>query len=248
MWITPPETSKADEQDVNIRETESTPQLVDVNNFNNSTNEVNSDTTKDRLDASKNDDFPTIIVNSEIKKAIIAAGPKQPEGLFPKDPLQSGRLFSTNYYHYVTQSGLKLQIYWLCYSSSMDRVYCQLCWLFSHENVSPGTFYALQNPWITAGLSDWRHLSQQIRSHESSTHHAEACVIYEQWRNRGTIEEALHKSLLEKINFWQNVLESLVNVTLMLAKCNLPFRGSMKNFRRANFSLSYSFLLNTTLF
>ena len=50
--------------------------------------------------------------------------------------------------------------------------------------------------------------------------------MYEQWRNRGTIEEGLHESLLEKTNFWQNVLERLVNVTLMLAKCNLPFRGS----------------------
>ena len=119
-WLTRPETSKADEQDVSIRETESTPQLVDVNSFNNSTNEENSDTTKDRSDASKNDDFPTIIVNSEIKKAIIAASPKQPEGPFPKYPLQSGRLFSTNYYHYVTQSGLKLRRYWFCYLSSMD--------------------------------------------------------------------------------------------------------------------------------
>ena len=83
--------------------------------------------TKDRSDASKNDDFPTIIVNSEIKKAIIAAGPKQPEGPFPEEWLQSGRLFSTNYYHYVTQSRSKLQRYWLCYSSSMDHVYCQSC-------------------------------------------------------------------------------------------------------------------------
>ena len=124
-WLIQPETSKADEQDVSIRETESNPQLVDVNSFNNSTNEENSDTTKDRSGASKNDNFPTIIVNSQIKKAIIPAGPKQPEAPFPKDPLQSGCLFSTNYCHYVTQSGLKLRRYWLCYSSSMDRVYCQ---------------------------------------------------------------------------------------------------------------------------
>ena len=54
--------------------------LVDVTRINNRTNEKNSDTIKDRSDASKNDDFPTIIVKSEIKKAIIAAGPKQPEG------------------------------------------------------------------------------------------------------------------------------------------------------------------------
>ena len=86
-WLTRPETFKVDEQDVNIHETESTPQLVNVNSFNNSTNEENSDTIKNRSDASKNDDFPTIIVNSDMKKAIIAAGPKQSEGPFPKDPL-----------------------------------------------------------------------------------------------------------------------------------------------------------------
>ena len=40
---------------------------------------------------------------------------------------------------------------------------------------------------------------------------------------QGTKEEALHESLLEKTNFWQNVLERLMNVTLMLAKCNLSF-------------------------
>ena len=146
-WLTRPETSKADEQDVSIRETESTPQLVDVTIFNNSTNRENFNTTKDRSDASKNDDFPIIIVNSVVKKAIIAAGPKQPKEPFPKDPLQSGRLLLTNYYHYVTQSGLKPRTYWLCYTSSMDCVYCQLCWLFSHGSVSLGTSYALENPW-----------------------------------------------------------------------------------------------------
>ena len=170
-WLTRPEATKADEQDVSIRETESTPQLVDFNSFNNSTNEENSNATKDRSDASNNIEFSTIIVNTEIKKTSIAAGPKQPEGPFPKDSLQSGRLFSTNYYHYVTQSGLKLRRYWLCYSSSMDRVYCEPCWIFSHENVSPGTSYAFQNPWGTTSLNDWRHLLQQIRNHESSTHH-----------------------------------------------------------------------------
>ena len=71
-----------DEQDVCFRETDFAPQLVDVNSFSNSTNEENPHTTKDRSDASKNDSFPTTILNSEIKKAIIAAGPKQPEGPF----------------------------------------------------------------------------------------------------------------------------------------------------------------------
>ena len=126
LWLTRPETSKADEQDVSIRETESTPQFVDVNSFNN-----NTDTTKDRSDASKNDDFPTIIVNLEIKKAIIAAGPKQPEGPFSKDPLQARRLFSTNYYHYVTQSGLKLRRYGYVFHQACTVLLPALLFIFS---------------------------------------------------------------------------------------------------------------------
>ena len=60
-------------------------------------------------------------------------------------------------------------------------------------------------------------------------------VSYKRWRNRRTMEEALHESLLEKTNFWQNVLKRLVNVTLMLAKCNyLPFRGSNKELLKNN--------------
>ena len=48
------------------------------------------------------------------------------------------------------------------------------------------------------------------------------------------IEEALHEYLLEKTNFSQNVLERLVNVTLMLAKYNLPFCGSNEEFSKDN--------------
>ena len=46
--------------------------------------------------------FSTIIVNLDIKKAIIAAGPKQPKGSFPKDLLGLGililKLTLTQYY------------------------------------------------------------------------------------------------------------------------------------------------------
>ena len=62
----------------------------------------------------------------------------------------------------------------------MKRVYCQACWLFSHKNASPGTSNALQNPWGTTGLKEWRHLSQRIGGHKSFAHNSEACVVYEQ--------------------------------------------------------------------
>ena len=53
-------------------------------------------------------------------------------------------------------------------------------------------------------------------------------------KKQGTKEEALHDSLLEKTNFWQNVLERLMNITLMLPKCNLPFRGSSEKLSKDN--------------
>ena len=58
--------------------------------------------------------------------------------------------------------------------------------------------------------------------------------MFEQGRNRGTIEKELRESLLEKANFWQNVLERLVNVTLILAKFKLLFRGSSEELSMDN--------------
>ena len=116
LWLTRPETSKADEQDVSIRETESSPQLVNVNSFNSSTNEKNSDTTKGRSNASKNDNFPTIIVNSdsEIKKAIIAQVPlNNLKDLSLKILSKAVVYFQQIITIYVTQSGLKLRRYLL---------------------------------------------------------------------------------------------------------------------------------------
>ena len=51
---------------------------------------------------------------------------------------------------------------------------------------------------------------------------------------QGTIEEALHESLLEKTNFCQNVLERLANVMLILTKSNLPFRRSSEELSKDN--------------
>ena len=74
--------------------------------------------------------------------------------------------------------------------------------------------------------------------------------MYEQWRNNTTIEEILHVSLLEKINFWQKVLERLLNVTLMLAMCNSRFRWSTEELsseNKGNF-LSFSSSPNMTVY
>ena len=50
----------------------------------------------------------------------------------------------------------------------------------------------------------------------------------------GDNRRSVARVFAEKTNFWKNVLERLVNVALMLAKCNLPFRGSSEELLKDN--------------
>ncbi|XP_046688688.1 zinc finger MYM-type protein 5-like isoform X2 [Homalodisca vitripennis] len=151
--------------------------------------------------------FPDQIIDPEVKKRIIelGLGPYQPVGPFPYDGKQ-GRSFSDNYFTLKSKSGLKLKRTWLCYSSKLDCVYCQPCWLF------PGPV----GGW-DLGLRDWKHLSDRIKTHENSQHHADSCLVYEQWRRHGSIDDALEKGLKEERNFWRKVLKRVLDVSLMLA-------------------------------
>lgn len=165
-----------------------------------------------------------------MKRRIIASGPNQPDGPFPKDEKQ-GRSFSNSYYSFTTKAGLKLYRHWLCYSEKLDCVYCQPCWLFPQQQDTHG------NPTIkfrTSGIRDWKHISERILSHEGSIIHARACVVYEQWRKHRTIDVTVDKRLEEEKNFWRKVLERILNVTLTLATCNLAFRGTNEKFEHNN--------------
>lgn len=45
------------------------------------------------------------------------------------------------------------------------------------------------------------------------------------WYMHGTINKDMEKDILQEANFWRQVLDHLINVTLTLAMNNLPFRG-----------------------
>ena len=94
--------------------------------------------------------------------------------------------------------------------------------IFSRKCLSRN-FLHTSKPWGITNLSDWRHLSQRIQNHESSTHHVEACVKYEQWRNMGTIEEALHESLLEKNKLLEKCFEKTSEYYVDVNKVQLTF-------------------------
>lgn len=92
------------------------------------------------------------------------------------------------------------------------------------NQLSLATEYIL--PFSTIGVRDWKHISERTIVHEASKSHTHSCVVYEQWRKHGTLEDVFVKNLADERSFWRKVLERILNVTLTLATCNLAFRGS----------------------
>lgn len=153
----------------------------------------------------------------KIKQLVISLEPCKPNGPFPKDVNQDNRSFSENYYKVKTAYGY-INRTWLCYSAGLDVVYCNPCWLFSSSS-----------NW-TEGIRTWKNLSLKISVHENSRAHINACCINERCKKNNTIDKDLEDKIRSETNFWRQVLERLVNITILLAKNSLPFRGHRKNF------------------
>lgn len=143
-------------------------------------------------------------LNNQEKRFIISQGPCQPKGPFPKDS-DNSRSFSEKFYYFTNQANITLKRTWLCYSLTINKIYCQCCWLFSTRDRNSSS-------WI-AGNNDWRHLTQNINRHDNSNDHIQCCIIFEQWRQNKTISEEMELSIQHECNFWRQVLDRVINVT-----------------------------------
>ncbi|XP_050519329.1 zinc finger MYM-type protein 5-like [Diabrotica virgifera virgifera] len=123
---------------------------------------------EDALNVSLCDVLPKTVNESELKRKLVRDGPYQPEGPFPRD--RQGRCFSSHYYSFTTNAGIKLKRNWLCYSKSNDCVYCLPCWLFPQDVLVTGI--NLSNLFSKNGVRDWKHISERIASHEGPKVHS----------------------------------------------------------------------------
>lgn len=176
--------------------------------------------TKLQLDSHPSDKglFDDPVLTPEEKRFIIAAGSCRPRGPFPIDEATKSH-FSEYFYDLTNKAGVKIPRRWLCYSTILDCVYCEPCWLFA-DRQSPH----FQSSWID-GIRAWRKLTTKIHEHEKSHIHLNACVIYEMWQNNSTIDRAAEDEILKQESYWRKVIDRLLNITITLATCNLPFRG-----------------------
>lgn len=159
--------------------------------------------------------FQNQILTAELKRRIINTPSFRPVGPFPRDPVQQYRKFSITYYKKETPYGT-IDRHWLCYSTILDAVYCEPCWLFSNTKM---------DNWRQQGIRDWRGLTTKIKIHETSQSHLSSCYIYEKWKHNTVIDKDLEEKIKYEACFWAQVLERLINITLTLAKNCLAFRG-----------------------
>ena len=123
-----------------------------------------------------------------------------------------------SYYSQITKSGTKIKRSWLCYSPQLNKVYCQPCWLFSSSDNS-----------LITGCDDWQHLSGTLSVHQQSKAHLDASRLHEMWRSGQTVDEMTNEASKNEQNYWRQVLQRIVNVTLTLAEGNISFRGHREN-------------------
>lgn len=120
---------------------------------------------------------------------------------------------------------------------STYAAYCEPCWLFSVN----------KSEWTNRGVRTWKNLPRKIFSHSNSQYHIQSCKIYEQWKNNETIDKELEERIRYEASFWKMVLDRLFNITLMLAKHSVAFRGHRELSGVGNDSYNGNFLSQVEL-
>lgn len=167
--------------------------------------------------------WPKQISDLELTK-IVKNGPVRISNIsFPRN--DSGRHFSDAYYTRKLINGELQDRRWLIYSKSGDAVFCFPCRLFSFASTN-----ALGS---CEGISDWKHLSEALQSHETSKAHKDSML---KWLHLGkslhcekTIDSSTQTQILAEQQRWKDLLQRLLAIVQFLASYNLAFRGHTEN-------------------
>ncbi|CAH2220847.1 zinc finger MYM-type 1-like [Pelobates cultripes] len=152
--------------------------------------------------------------------SILDVGPVQVQDVdFKKDAYN--RHFSSAFYKRKLDSSEEQTRRWLVYSSSANKVFCFSCKLFDKN---PKTSLAL------GGSDDWTHMSNILKSHETSSGHFTTQQMWTETQLRRKSKHAIDQNYQNLMRgerqHWRSVMERLLNIVQFLAERNLAFRGS----------------------
>jgi len=167
------------------------------------------------------------LLSAPIRSKILCKGPVQIK--MAKFPKTNNVSFSSSYYVKQLPSGEIQDREWLIYSQTTDSLFCFACSLFSTVRTKS------LNPWAhmgngNSGFKDFHHLRRSVARHEESQQHFESIICWKQYMLRSKagqlIDQKEREELQKEAGFWREVLRSLIEAILFLAKNNLAFRGS----------------------
>ena len=102
-----------------------------------------------------------------------------------------------------------------------------------------------------SSLNDLGHLSQRIRSHETSASHAEACVVLRAMAKQQDNRRNIARVLTRNNKFLAKGFGKIIKCYFDAGNVIYPFVGPLKKCRtktRATFSLSFSSSPNMTVY
>lgn len=138
----------------------------------------------------------------------------------PKDKFS--RRFTANLYTRVLSNGEKCDRDWLVYSKELDRVFCFCCKVFK-RGIGRGQL-------TNEGFSDWAHIGERLREHETGMEHVKSMTTWYELRQRlqknQTIDKMNQRLIEKEKDHWKNVLKRIISIVKFLAKHSLAFRGS----------------------
>ncbi len=162
--------------------------------------------------------LPSDVEDPILRRTIIEHGPCRPQcsSEFVNDDGKTN--FIPSYYSHRV-GNIEVPRQWLCYSPSLKKPYCEICWLFAERGNN------LSRTWIDGVSGDTHNMITKIQKHEKSQQHISASRVYGRWKSGKTIDEEKKRELEINISFWTKVLQRIIAIILTLSTLNLAFRG-----------------------
>lgn len=167
--------------------------------------------------------WPSPLTDS-MRTDLVSRGPsKLPPAFIFRRNESDGRSCHHHYFSKTLVSGKKMTRSWLIYSMGNNSLFCFCCTLFSKRSIQL----------TSVGMSDWKHASTYLTSHENSPEHLNCMMAWKELavmlRKRETIDKQEMALLDAERARWRAVLTRLIAIVQSLAVRNLALRGHTKH-------------------